>query len=124
MLSSGKLTVPSPIVNLMRRLLRGSTGSTSVAGIVTAVVITGATSGGHVVGEQFAVTGGTGNNLRLRVDKVQNLINISSTAANSNSYVQKITTGGTKYKYYTSPIVTTYKWYLNGAQIGSTGSAL
>jgi hypothetical protein len=32
-----------------------------------------ATSGGHVVGEQFAVTGGTGNNLRLRVDKVQTL---------------------------------------------------
>jgi hypothetical protein len=101
----------------------GSAGSTSVAGIVTAVVINGTTSGGHVVGQKFAVTGGTGKNLRLRVDKVQNLINTSSTAANSNSYVQKITTGGYKYRYYSIPIVTTYKWYLNGAQIGSTGSA-
>jgi hypothetical protein len=100
----------------------GSAGPTSVAGIVTAVVITGTTSGGHVAGEQFAVTGGTGNNLRLRVDKVQNLIYISSTAANSNSYVQKITTGGTQYRYSRSPIVTTYKWYLNGAQIGSTST--
>jgi hypothetical protein len=98
----------------------GSTGPTSVAGIVTAVVINGATSGGHVVGEQFAVTGGTGNNLRLQVDKVQNLISTSSTAANSNSYVQQITTGGQLYKYSRSPMVTTYKWYLNGAQIGST----
>jgi hypothetical protein len=70
----------------------GSTGPTSVAGIVTAVVINGTTSGGHVVGEQFAVTGGTGNNLRLQVDKVQNLISTSSTAANSNSYVQQIST--------------------------------
>jgi hypothetical protein len=70
----------------------GSTGPTSVAGIVTGVVINGTTSGGHVVGEQFAVTGGTGSNLRLQVDKVQTLISTSSTAANSNSYVQQITT--------------------------------
>jgi hypothetical protein len=69
----------------------GSTGSTSVAGIVTAVVIAGATSGGHVVGEQFAVTGGTGSNLRLQVEKVQTLQSTSSTAANSNTYVQQIT---------------------------------
>jgi hypothetical protein len=93
----------------------GSTGPTSVAGIVTAVVITGATSGGHVVGEQFAVTGGTGNNLRLQVDKVQNLISISSLAANSNSYVQQ----GKKSSKSTR---ITYKWYLNGAQIGSTST--
>jgi hypothetical protein len=102
----------------------GSTGSTSVAGIVTAVVINGATSGGHVVGEQFAVTGGTGNNLRLQVDKVQNLISTSSTAANSNSYVQQITRGGNVFsKGVRSSIVTTYNWYLNGAQIGSTSNS-
>jgi hypothetical protein len=105
----------------------GSTGSTSVAGIVTAVVINGTTSGGHVVGEQFAVIGGTGNNLRLQVDKVQTLISASSTAANSNSYVQQITTttitGGSRYNNYTRRTTTTYRWYLNGAQIGSTGSA-
>jgi hypothetical protein len=102
----------------------GSTGSTSVAGIVTAVVINGATSGGHVVGEQFAVTGGTGNNLRLQVDKVQNLISTSSTAANSNSYVQQITRRGNVFsKGVRSSIVTTYNWYLNGAQIGSTSNS-
>jgi hypothetical protein len=99
----------------------GSTGPTSVTGIVTAVVINGTTSGGHVVGEQFAVTGGTGNNLRLQVDKVQNLISTSSTAANSNSYVQQIST--TTYGKFYKSTTTTYKWYLNGAQIGSTGSA-
>jgi hypothetical protein len=101
----------------------GSTGPTSVAGIVTAVVINGTTSGGHVVGEQFAVTGGTGNNLRLQVDKVQNLISTSSTAANSNSYVQQISTTTTVYgKFYKRTTTTTYKWYLNGAQIGSTST--
>jgi hypothetical protein len=105
----------------------GSTGPTSVAGIVTTVVINGTTSGGHVVGEQFAVIGGTGNNLRLQVDKVQTLISTSSTAANSNGYVQQITTttitGGSRWNNYTRNTTTTYNWYLNGAQIGSTGSA-
>jgi hypothetical protein len=102
----------------------GSTGSTSVAGIVTAVVITGATSGGHVVGEQFAVTGGTGNNLRLQVDKVQSLQSTTSTAANSSTYVQQITTIGTPgFGGGGTNTTTKYKWYLNGAQIGSTGSA-
>jgi hypothetical protein len=104
----------------------GSTGSTSVAGIVTAVVINGTTSGGHVVGEQFAVTGGTGNNLRLQVEKVQTLQSTSSTAANSNGYVQQITTttytGSSKVNNYTRRTTTTYKWYLNGAQIGSTST--
>jgi hypothetical protein len=104
----------------------GSTGPTSVAGIVTAVVINGTTSGGHVVGEQFAAIGGTGNNLRLRVDKVQTLISTSSTAANSNSYVQQITTTTRTWAAISRRIVTTttttYKWYLNGAQIGSTST--
>jgi hypothetical protein len=102
----------------------GSAGPTSVAGIVTAVVINGTTSGGHVVGEQFAVIGGTGNNLRLQVDKVQTLISASSTAANSNSYVQQITTTTRIWVVRTRRTVTTttYNWYLNGAQIGSTST--
>jgi hypothetical protein len=90
MLSSGKLTVPSPIVNLMRHLLLGLLARQVLLVLLLLLLSTGATSGGHVVGEQFAVTGGTGNNLRLQVDKVQNLISTSSTAANSNSYVQQI----------------------------------
>jgi hypothetical protein len=107
----------------------GSTGPTSVAGIVTAVVITGATSGGHVVGERFAVTGGTGDNLRLQVTKVQSLISTSSTAANSSTYVRQISTTSTSYSRATASVnyggfstvtTTTYKWYRNGAQIGST----
>ena len=103
----------------------GSTGSTSVAGIVTAVVITGATSGGHVVGEQFAVTGGTGNNLRLQVEKVQTLQSTSSTAANSSTYVQQISTTRriTSGRTFSTITTTTYKWYLNGAQIGSTSNS-
>jgi hypothetical protein len=103
----------------------GSTGSTSVAGIVTAVVITGATSGGHVVGEQFAVTGGTGNNLRLQVEKVQIVQSTSSTAANSSTYVQQISTTRriTSGKTSSTVTTTTYNWYLNGAQIGSTSNS-
>jgi hypothetical protein len=103
----------------------GSTGSTSVAGIVTAVVIAGATSGGHVVGEQFAVTGGTGSNLRLQVEKVQILQSTSSTAANSSTYVQQISTTRriTSGRGYSTVTTTTYNWYLNGAQIGSTSNS-
>jgi hypothetical protein len=103
----------------------GSTGSTSVAGIVTAVVIAGATSGGHVVGERFAVTGGTGSNLRLQVEKVQTLQSTSSTAANSSTYVQQISTTRriTSGRGYSTVTTTTYNWYLNGAQIGSTSNS-
>jgi hypothetical protein len=103
----------------------GSTGSTSVAGIVTAVVIAGATSGGHVVGEQFAVTGGTGSNLRLQVEKVQILQSTASTAANSSTYVQQISTSRrvTSGRGFTTVTTTTYNWYLNGAQIGSTSKS-
>ena len=96
----------------------GSTGSTSVAGIVTAVSITGATSSGHVVGEQFEVTGGTGSNLRLQVDKVQTLVNTSSTLASSSSYVWQVVqflpgVGGGRTN-------TIYLWFVNGVQIGRT----
>jgi hypothetical protein len=45
-----------------------------------------------LLGNSLPLIGGTGNNLRLQVDKVQTLISTSSTAANSNSYVQQITT--------------------------------
>jgi hypothetical protein len=103
----------------------GSAGPTSVAGIVTAVVINGTTSGGHVVGEKFAVTGGTGNNLRLKVDKVQSLITTTTTAANSGSYVrqfdQRFISGSTKIGWR-STIKTSYLWFVNGVQIGSTST--
>ena len=102
----------------------GSAGTTSVTGIPTSVTIAGATSGGHVVGEIFAVTGGTGNNLRLRVDKVQSVVSTASTAANSSTYVQQISTfypgslklGGSGYT------VTSYKWFVAGVQKGITST--
>lgn len=102
----------------------GSTGPTSVTGIVTGVVVNGTTSGGHVVGEQFSVTGGTGANLRLQVDRIQSLVNTTSTAANSGTYVRNVpppllflfgrfgSTGG----------FGVYNWFVNGVQIGTTTS--
>jgi hypothetical protein len=98
----------------------GSTGPTSVTGIVTAVVINGTTSGGHVVGEQFAVTGGTGNNLRLQVEKVQSIVNITTTAANSGTYVQQVQSSYNPFLYKPQNITTSYSWFVNGAQIGTT----
>ena len=96
-----------------------SAGTTVVTGIPTAVSITSAISGGHVVGEEFAATGGTGKNLRLRVDKVKTVTVANSYAANSSSYVRQVTTTtGTKFKSTT----TTYYWYFAGQQIGQ-GSA-
>jgi hypothetical protein len=101
-----------------------SAGTTAVTGIPTAVSITFATSGGHVVGEEFAAIGGTGKNLRLRVDKVKTTTIANSYAANSSSYVRQVTTttrsGSGRWTYTTTS--TTYYWYFAGAQIGQ-GSA-
>ena len=102
----------------------GSTGPSTVAGIVTAVILSGVTSAGHVVGEQFAARGGTGNNLRLQVDRVTNSVSSFSTAANSNTYIRQdrrllgYTTAGrnTRNAIYDY----TYYWYVNGANIGVT----
>jgi hypothetical protein len=101
----------------------GSAGPSTVAGIVTAVILSGVTSAGHVVGEQFAARGGTGNNLRLRVDSVQSIVTATTTAANSGSYVrqlnQRIISGSTKI----GPKITfktSYLWFVNGVQIGTT----
>ena len=104
----------------------GSAGTTNVTGIPTNVTITGATSGGHVVGEVFEPTGGTGKNLRLRVDKVQDFYSLNNTLASSSTYIKSvrgqikfyITSGKTSTPVYDY----TYYWYENGAQIGVTKS--
>ena len=100
----------------------GSAGPSTVTGIVTAVVINNATSAGHVVGEQFAAIGGTGNNLRLQVDKVTSSVSSFSTAANSNTYIrQDRKVIGRQYagrNLYLNIYEYTYYWYVNGANIG------
>jgi len=102
----------------------GTAGTTSVSGVPTSVTITGATSAGHTVGEIFAPTGGTGNNLRLRVDKVQDFYSLNNTLANSGTYVKSVRgsirsrgmSGSSTYVIYNY----TYFWYENNAQIGVT----
>lgn len=93
-----------------------SAGTTVVTGIPTAVSIISATSGGHVVGEEFAAIGGTGKNLRLRVDKVKTVTVANSYAANSSSYVRQVTTTTGRIPF--SSTTTTYYWYFAGNQIG------
>jgi hypothetical protein len=98
-----------------------SAGTTAVTGVPTAVSITSSISGGHVVGEEFAPTGGTGKNLRLRVDKVRTDTVTNSYAANSSTYVAQVTvTGGSGRFTYTS---TRYDWYSAGAKIGQTATS-
>ena len=77
-----------------------------VPGITSSVAIASATSAGHVVGEQFAVTGGTGNNLRLKVEKVKTVSTTVSTAANTSTYVRQTSDS--------------YVWFVSGVQIGIT----
>lgn len=95
-----------------------SAGTTAVTGIPTAVSITSATSGGHVVGEEFAAIGGTGKNLRLRVDRVRTDTVTNSYAANSSSYVAQVTVSSGR---LTS---TRYDWYLAGTKIGQTATTV
>jgi hypothetical protein len=101
-----------------------SAGTTVVTGIPTAVSITSATSGGHVVGEEFAAIGGTGKNLRLVVDKVKTVTIANSYAANSSSYVRQISTPIYQAVWrQQSRLIgydTQYYWYLAGNQIGVT----
>jgi hypothetical protein len=104
----------------------GSTGTTVVTGIPTSVVVTGATSAGHVVGEQFAARGGTGNNLRLQVTSVQNVLVSNSYSASSSSFVRQVTTtkkvliGGTRGPQTFTTTTVSYHWYFSGVKIGET----
>ena len=95
-----------------------SAGTTAVTGVPTAVSITSSVSGGHVVGEEFAPTGGTGKNLRLRVDRVRTDTVTNSYAANSSTYVAqvKVTAGSGRFTYTS----TRYDWYSAGVKIGQT----
>ena len=103
-----------------------SAGTTVVTGIPTAVSITSTTSGGHVVGEEFAAIGGTGKNLRLRVDKVKTVTIANSYAANSSSYVKQTTTsdwiGPPNNRYSRQVFTTIYEWYFSGNKIGQGSS--
>jgi hypothetical protein len=98
-----------------------SAGTTAVTGIPTAVSILSTISGGHVVGEEFAATGGTGKNLRLRVDKVRTDTAANAYSAYSSTYVEqvkvtKVISPGTRWQYTTTTIV--YDWYVAGQKIG------
>jgi hypothetical protein len=84
-------------------------GPTSVSGIPTAVSVTSATSGGHVVSEQFDVTGGTGLNLILNVEKIKTVSTNTTFAAASTSYIYQVTPS-------------TWHWFSNNIQIGITAS--
>ena len=97
-----------------------SAGTTAVTGVPTAISITSATSGGHVVGEEFAPTGGTGKNLRLRVATVKTDTVSNTYAANSSSHVKQIITTSTKGFRTTT---TRYDWYLAGVKIGQTSGS-
>ena len=102
-----------------------SAGTSVVTGVPTAVSITSATSGGHVVGEQFAVTGGSGKNLRLQVNKVTTVSVINNYSASSSSYIQQITRrvgGGSQNIGVTASTATEYRWFLAGVQIGKTNT--
>ena len=94
-----------------------SAGTAAVTGIPTAISITSATSGGHVVGEEFSPTGGTGKNLRLRVTKVKTETISNTYAASSSSHVTQVTVNSNR-----GLTSTRYDWYLAGVKVGETNS--
>jgi hypothetical protein len=94
--------------------LAGAVGSTGtvVNGIPTAVSALNVVSGGHVVGEQISVTGGTGTGLVLKVTKIKTVTVTNSYIRTSPNYVTRTATSS----------VATYKWYENNVLIGTTFS--
>ena len=103
-----------------------SAGTTVVTGVPTSVTITSATKGGNVVGEQFAVSGGTGNNLRLQVTSVQDVLVSNSYSASSGAFVRQVTTTtrqrvtSGKNTSTVTRTITDYQWYFSGVRIGVT----
>jgi hypothetical protein len=95
-----------------------SAGVVPISGIPTAVSIVSANTGGHFINEEFWVSGGTGSNLRLIVTNTGNLVTTNSYAANSGNFViqqeTRLTIGKQNSRF------TTYRWYINNNQIGST----
>ena len=95
-----------------------SAGSTSVSGIPSVVGINTATSGGHVVDEQFDAIGGSGTGLRLRVSRIKTLTTtINFLANNPNNYVRRTFSG----VIFGNPVYS-YSWYSNGNVVGNTSN--
>lgn len=102
-----------------------SAGTSAVTGIPTAVSVTNAYSAGHVIGEQIETTGGTGKNLRIKIEKIKSIIVTNAYAANSSNYVRFVAaTVATRTVLGLVPATPAkYLWYLNNVQIGVTSDA-
>jgi hypothetical protein len=102
-----------------------SAGTSAVTGIPTAVSVTNAYSAGHVIGEQIETTGGTGKNLRIKIEKIKSIIVTNAYAANSSNYVRFVAaTVATRTVFGLVPAAPAkYLWYFNNVQIGVTSDA-
>ena len=96
----------------------GTTPSASINGIVATASPTGTPITAYVVGQTFAVTGGTGTGLRLKVSKVKNVTVTNDYAYNDGSgnfVIVSNVPGGS-----VNRITTRYTFYVSNVPIGSS----
>ena len=98
---------------------QASPGVVTIAGIPTFVSIDPNPQGRYAVGQIFTCTGGSGSDLRLRVDKVRTdqFPTDYPYSGSSTNFVERVTT--TTFIRFQSITTTTYTWVVNNVQIAS-----
>jgi hypothetical protein len=99
----------------------GTTPSATISGVVGSVNIVGSPIGRYVVGQTFAVTGGTGTQLRLRVSSTRTIVTTTNYPVGSGNSVvvtTSLSTGTRTWPGSTGTETTTYIYFKNYQQIG------
>lgn len=94
------------------------TGTSSITGVPQTISITNNTFGKYQVGDTFAVSGGTGVNLRLEVTSTYTrTTTTTSTNTSITNYVERILVPSA------TPYSSRFDWYVNGNLVAQTSSS-
>jgi hypothetical protein len=99
----------------------GTTPSATINGVVGSVNISGTPLGRYVVGQTFAVTGGSGTELRLRVSATRTVVTTTNYPLGGGNYVMvSVSRSGGSYIGSSGTETTAYTYYQNYQRIGVT----
>lgn len=99
----------------------GSTTTTTLSGTVTGISISGTPAAQYKIGQIFPVIGGAGTGLELRVTKTKTATTSTNYAYPGGNYVKVITTYIST-GFGSRKATTSYEFYVNNQQIGSSNS--
>jgi hypothetical protein len=99
------------------------TQTATITGVPQTITITNNTFGQYQVGESFAVSGGTGKDLRLEVTSTTTrTVTTTSTNVSTTDYVSRYTVATTGYTGRGSTVTYSYRydWYVGGVKVATT----